>query len=205
MFYIQNMRSKREELKAKEKEAIRNLIIATGHELIRKCGLKGLTMRSIAESIDYSQSKIYEFFHNKDELCEVICDELSNRLLDIVSAIPKDKNPEKYLTELLKKVMAFHADYPHSDELLTLVCYGPQHFKVPEAFYELEKYSREALKNLRSPYIKTEEEILAALDTLRCFKIGTASLMTAETSLEAKKRIHAMSENVIKVLIRGWK
>ena len=191
--------------KVREKEAFRKLIIATGHELIAEQGLKGLTMRALAQTIEYSQSKIYEFFKNKDQLCEVICQELCEKLLVIVKKIPSDLEPEKYLTELIMKVMEFHTDYPHSEELFTLVCFGPQRFNIPQAYKEMEPYPTLAVKNLNSPYIQTEEEVLEALDIIRCFKIGIATLMASETSAGGKKRAYKMTENIIKVLIRGWK
>lgn len=193
-----------QERKMREKEAFRKLIIATGHDLIAMHGLKGLTMRSLAQSIEYSQSKIYEFFKNKDQLCEVICEELCEKLLAIVKTIP-DLPPAKYLTELIMKAMEFHADFPHSEELFTLVCFGPQRFKIPRAYQEMEIYPIQAVKNLNSPYIQTEEEVLIALDIIRCFKIGIATLMASETSVHGKKRAYAMTENIIKVLLRGWK
>lgn len=191
--------------KAREKEAFRKLIIATAHDLLATHGLKGLTMRALAQTIEYSQSKIYEFFKNKDQLCEVICEELCEILLAIVKTIPRDIEPSKYLTELIMKVMEFHADFPHSEELFTLVCFGPQRFKIPKAYLEMEVYPIEAVKNLNSPYIQTDDEVLIALDIIRCFKIGIATLMASETSVLGKKRAYRMTENIIKVLLRGWK
>lgn len=45
--------------------------------------------------------------------------------------------------------------------------------------------------------------MLVALDIIRCFKIGLASLIASESSIQGKKR--TLAENVIKVLLRGWK
>lgn len=194
-----------QERKAREREGFRKLLIATGHDLISKHGLQGLTMRALANTVEYSQSKIYEFFKNKDELCEVLCEELCQKLLNIIKEIPKDLKPEKYLTEMILKTVEFHASFPHSDELFTLVCFGPERFKTPQSYKEMEVYPIEAVKNLKSPYIKTDEEVLIALDIIRCFKIGISSLMASETSMQGKKRVHTMAENVVKVLLRGWK
>lgn len=193
------------ERRQKEKEAFRKLIIATAHELVSRHGLEGLTMRAVAHSVEYSQSKIYEFFKSKDQLCEVLCEELCEQLLAVVKEIPKSLPPDEYLTELIMKVVEFHADFPHSEQLFTLVCFGPRRFKIPPAYLEMEKYPVHAIKNLKSPYIKTEEDILIALDIIRCFKIGIAALMASETSIKGKKRAYTMAENVIQVLLRGWK
>lgn len=192
------------ERKEREKEAFRKLIIATAHEIVSKNGLEGLTMRALAQTIEYSQSKIYEFFKNKDQLCELLCEELCEKLLAIVKQISKELKPDQYLTKLILNVVEFHASYPHSEELFTLVCFGPKRFKVPQAYLEMEVYPIAAVKNLKSPYITTDEEVLIALDIIRCFKIGIATLMASETSIESKKRVYTMAENVVRVLIRGW-
>ena len=81
------------ERKAREKENLRKLIVANAHEILMKNGLEGLTMRSIANNIEYSQSKIYEFFANKDELCEVLCSEHCEKLLELLQKISKKMRP----------------------------------------------------------------------------------------------------------------
>lgn len=192
------------ERKKREKEAFRRLIIATAHECLAKDGLEGITMRGIAQVIEYSQSKIYEFFKNKDQLCEVLCEELCEKLLGIVKEIPKELQPDRYLTELILTVVEFHSAYPHSEELFTLVCFGPKRFKVPQAYLEMEVYPITAVKNLNSPFIKTDQEVLTALDIIRCFKIGIATLMGIETSIDGRKRVQTLAEETVKVLIRGW-
>ncbi len=193
------------ERKIREKENLRKLIVANAHEILMKRGLDGLTMRSIADHIEYSQSKIYEFFASKDELCEVLCKEHCEKLLGLLQKILDKKDPEKYLTNLILKTMEFHGSHPHSDTLLTLVCFGPQRFKIPEAFLEIEQLYVYALKNLKSPYLKTENDMLASLDILRSIFIGVSNLMVSETSLKGKTRGLEITENALKVLLRGWR
>lgn len=193
------------ERKIREKENLRKLILANAHEILMKDGLGGLTMRSIANNIEYSQSKIYEFFASKDELCEVLCKEHCEKLLEILQNVSDKMNPEKYLTTLIIKTMEFHGSHPHSDTLLTLVCFGPQRFKIPEAFLKMENLFVAALKNLKSPYLTSESDILASLDIIRCIFIGVSNLMVSETSSEGKSRGLAITENALKVLLRGWK
>lgn len=192
------------ERKIREKENLRKLIVANAHEILMKDGLGGLTMRSIANNIEYSQSKIYEFFASKDELCEVLCKEHCEKLLGILQSVSDKMGPEKYLTNLIIKTMEFHSSHPHSDTLLTLVCFGPQRFKIPEAFLEMENLFVSALKKLKSPYLTTERDILASLDIIRCIFIGVSNLMVSETSSEGKSRGLAITENALKVLLRGW-
>jgi AcrR family transcriptional regulator len=193
------------ERKIREKENLRKLIVANAHEILRKEGLDGLTMRSIANNIEYSQSKIYDFFASKDELCEVLCEEHCEKLLALLQKVSAKMDPEKYLTNLIIKTIEFHGSHPHSDTLLTLVCFGPQRFKIPGAFLEIENLFVRALKNLKSPYLTKESDILASLDIIRCIFIGVSNLMASETSLKGKSRGLEITENALKALLRGWK
>lgn len=127
------------------------------------------------------------------------------KLLEILQSVSDKIDPEKYLTNLIIKTMEFHGSHPHSDTLLTLVCFGPQRFKIPEAFLEMENLFVCALKNLKSPYLATESDILASLDIIRCIFIGVSNLMMSETSSEGKSRGLAITENALKVLLRGWR
>lgn len=193
------------ERKEREKELLRRLIIDTAHEILAKDGLEALTMRGISHIIEYSQSKIYEFFKSKDELCEVLCEDLCKQLLEVLKKISKDLSPEKYLTEILMKTIEFHSIHTHSDELFTLVCFAPERFKIPSAYFDMVKFPYDAVRRLKSPYIKNDHQILVALDIMRCFKIGLAKLMASDTSLSGKKRVFSLAEETIEVLLRGWK
>jgi hypothetical protein len=101
--------------------------------------------------------------------------------------------------------MEYHVANPHSDALLTYICFGPQRFKIPEDFLEIEKLFVSGLKNLKSPYLASEKDILASLDIIRCLFIGVSNLMLSEPSPEGKKRGLEITKNALDVLIRGWK
>ena len=105
--------------KVRERDSFRKLIVATAHELLLTQGLKGLTMRALANTIEYSQSKIYEFFKNKDQLCEVIFEELCEKMLNEMMTVPKDLPPGQYFTELNMKVIEFPTISPIQKSFLT--------------------------------------------------------------------------------------
>lgn len=191
--------------KSRERESLKKLILSCAHEIVRKGGLNALTMRAIADQIEYSQSKIYEFFSNKDQLCEVLCQDHCENLLNALRQISTTTKPDHYLNKLVKTTMEYHASNPHSDNLLTLVCFGPERFHPPEAFQTIEDLFIEALKNLKSPALKTQSELLSALDIIRCLFIGVSNLMVTETSLKGRMRGLDIIENALTTLLKGWK
>lgn len=188
------------ERKAREKEAFRQLVLDRAHEILKKEGLEALTMRSIANGIEYSQSKIYEFFENKDRLCETICEEFCKSLLKDLEKISPKLPADKYLKGLILKTLEFHAAHPHSDELFTLVCFGGNRFSIPLAFKKIEQYFKDALAKLKSPYLQTEKEIESGLNIIRCIFIGVATIRSASGVPR-----HQTAEKWIEALLRGWK
>jgi len=193
------------ERKAREKENLKKLIIDNAHNLLIQKGIEGLTMRLLADNIEYSQSKIYEFFANKDALCEAVCEELCNKYLAVLEKLPQSHDTESYLKELVTTTVEFHSSYPHSDALFTLVCFGPERFTIPPAFAQIEAIFIKALKGLNSPYLKSAEDINSALDVIRSIFISVSALINAETSLKGVNRALLMSKNAIATLIRGWR
>lgn len=192
------------ERKAREKAAFRKLVLDTAHTLLKIEGLEAIKMRTIAATIEYSQSKIYEAFSSKDELCEALCQDLSKKLLQRLKETETKHSPIEHLKDVFNKTTEFHLEYPHSDSLFTLIYFGSGRFKIPEALLLTENCFKEAVKQLNFPGIQSEKEISDALDIFRCIFVGVATLMSAETSLEGKKRVQAMSMNALQVLIKGW-
>lgn len=56
------------ERKQKEKDKLRQKILNTAKDILIEKGLGKLTMRAVAERIDYSPTTIYLYFKNKEEL-----------------------------------------------------------------------------------------------------------------------------------------
>jgi AcrR family transcriptional regulator len=56
------------ERREREKENLRVLIIEAARDLLSEKGLDGLSMRGIADRIEYSPATIYLYFRDKDEL-----------------------------------------------------------------------------------------------------------------------------------------
>lgn len=56
------------ERRGREREQLRQNIVVAARDLLLEQGLSGLSMRSIAERIEYSPATIYLYFKDKDEL-----------------------------------------------------------------------------------------------------------------------------------------
>jgi AcrR family transcriptional regulator len=56
------------ERREREKEALRTRIVESARDIVSEAGLDALSMRSIAERIEYSPGTIYLYFRDKNEL-----------------------------------------------------------------------------------------------------------------------------------------
>ena len=61
------------ERKEREKEDVRKKILDAAHDLFEAQGYENVTMRAVADAIEYSPTTIYLHFANKDALVEALC------------------------------------------------------------------------------------------------------------------------------------
>lgn len=73
------------ERREREKEQLRSQIVDAARDLLVERGLAALSMRAIAERIEYSPATIYLYFRDKDELVREVVHtgfEVMNRVVD---------------------------------------------------------------------------------------------------------------------------
>src|ERR1051325_9122200 len=66
--------------RAREKEALRQEILDAARELFAKEGYENVSMRKVAEKIEYSPTTIYLYFESKADLLYFICEETFAKL-----------------------------------------------------------------------------------------------------------------------------
>ncbi|WP_238882050.1 TetR/AcrR family transcriptional regulator [Clostridium sp. YIM B02551] len=91
------------ERRENEKETIKNKIIDAAKEILVEEGFEKLSIRKIANKIEYSPGIIYHYFKDKGEIISVMVGEGYKRILETISKVPLDReNPEKTLEEGLR-------------------------------------------------------------------------------------------------------
>ncbi|SEI98184.1 transcriptional regulator, TetR family [Dyadobacter koreensis] len=92
---------------------VRSDIVKTAKEIAREDGWTAVSIRKIAEVIEYSPPILYEYFESKDKLLEAIrvegFDFLQSEFIKIKSHF---RNPEKQLTEVARSIWAFAVQNP---------------------------------------------------------------------------------------------
>jgi AcrR family transcriptional regulator len=113
------------ERRVREREEKRRLILEAARELFLKEGFESVTMRRIAERIEYSPMALYQYFPKKEMLLAELCNETFaglTRKLVRMEAEPGD--PLTKLKKGLRIYIAFGIAHPH-DYILTFMTLTP--------------------------------------------------------------------------------
>jgi AcrR family transcriptional regulator len=104
--------------KQKEKESLRQEIMDAARELFVEKGYENVSMRKIAERIDYSPTTIYLYFDDKADLMTQICERTFAKLAHNIKSINKRfENPVEALRAGMTEYINFGLRHP-SDYLL---------------------------------------------------------------------------------------
>ncbi len=100
------------ERKERQKESLRLNILDAARDILLTEGYARLSMRGIAKRIEYSPTTIYLYFKNKEELLYHLCDEVFERLLDVLE---KAGVSEVSAMARLRAAMRSYIDYGLSE------------------------------------------------------------------------------------------
>lgn len=102
------------ERRARQKANIREEILDAARTLFVKEGYENVSMRKIAEKIEYAPGTIYLYFKDKAEILERLCDETFSKLLQKMHAINADpSDPLEGLRRGLRIYIQFGLDNPN--------------------------------------------------------------------------------------------
>lgn len=73
------------ERREREKEALRTRIVEAARDIVSEAGLEALSMRALAERIEYSPATLYLYFRDKDELIREVVIEGFRRMGECMS------------------------------------------------------------------------------------------------------------------------
>lgn len=145
--------------RAREKEVLRQKILDTARELFVKHGYDGVTLRKIAESIEYAPGTIYSYFADKEQLMRALC------LADweaFEQSFPRDAQPADPLAAidgLGAAYIAFALRHPNQYRLMFMTP------KPPELKQELDEETLAARGDpTRDGYALLKSTVQAAID-----------------------------------------
>ncbi len=100
--------------RAREKEDLRGEILDAARTLFVKEGYESVSIRKIADKIEYSPGTIYLYFRDKADILDRICEETFAKLIRKMEAIKSDKSaPVDRLKRGLRTYIQFGLDNPN--------------------------------------------------------------------------------------------
>ena len=107
------------ERKERQKENLRQEIFDAASELFAQEGYANVSMRKIAEQIEYSPTTIYLYFKDKNELLKFICEETFAKLGEQIREISEPETDEiEALRKGLLAYVNFGLEHPNHYEVV---------------------------------------------------------------------------------------
>ncbi|SRR5712692_8113949 len=99
--------------RARQKTFLRQQILDAARELLVRDGYEKLSMRRVAQRIDYSPTAIYLHFKDKQELVSSLCDETFARLVRELETLPDEfPDPLARLRKGMERYISFGLKHP---------------------------------------------------------------------------------------------
>jgi AcrR family transcriptional regulator len=208
------------ERREREKEALRTRIVEAARDILSEEGLDGLSMRALAERIEYSPATIYLYFRDKDDLLREVVSEGFRRLGEYSAAQIEAAGPEATAAERHRALGRAYARFA-----LENTAYFRVMFELPSV--PRAQCLRDLPPGAAAPH-PPEHSWCALVDSVRAsMDAGTLRVADAEQgavvswglihgltslylsghlarSVPDPESLHAQVEQAIKRISRGW-
>jgi AcrR family transcriptional regulator len=101
------------ERREREKSETRDKILDAARELFVTEGYEGVSMRRVAEKIEYSPTAIYVHFADKNELFHELCQQDFGRLAEVFQGSALSNDPIERLRQIGRTYVEFGMHYPN--------------------------------------------------------------------------------------------
>ncbi|HET7288842.1 MAG TPA: TetR/AcrR family transcriptional regulator [Thermodesulfobacteriota bacterium] len=136
------------ERREREKLAVRKEILDAARELFLKEGYESVSMRKIADKIEYSPTTIYLYFDDKAQLVHSLCEEAFVKLVKMFETLGGDlSDPVSALKKCGRAYIEFGLKYPNDYKVTFMLNLRPD--KSPEEYLREDSMGMRAYGYLR--------------------------------------------------------
>jgi AcrR family transcriptional regulator len=116
------------ERREREKSETRDKILDAARELFVTEGYEGVSMRKVAEMIEYSPTAIYVHFADKEQLFRELCHQDYARLAQVFQSSAMSADPIERLKKIGATCAEFGTRYPNHYKFMFMTPHPPQEF-----------------------------------------------------------------------------
>jgi AcrR family transcriptional regulator len=107
-----------EERRQRERDEVRERILDAARQIFIECGYEGVTMRKIAERIEYSPTTIYLYFADKETLFREMCNTDFRNLAKAFQSVSLIADPIERIRAAARTYIHFGVEYPNHYRLM---------------------------------------------------------------------------------------
>jgi AcrR family transcriptional regulator len=111
------------ERREREKAAFREQVLEAARKIVLKEGFEALTMRRIADAIEYAPGTIYLYFKSRDEIAAELTQRGFEELLRAFAPAARVIDPVKRLNKLGELYIKFGLEHPEAYRLIFMESY----------------------------------------------------------------------------------
>jgi len=113
------------ERREREKSETREKILDAARELFVAEGYEGVSMRRVAEKIEYSPTAIYVYFADKQQLFHELCQQDYARLAEVIQSSEMSLDPIERLKQIGRTYTEFGVRYPNHYKFMFMTPHPP--------------------------------------------------------------------------------
>ncbi|MGH9712059.1 MAG: TetR/AcrR family transcriptional regulator [Candidatus Acidiferrales bacterium] len=194
------------ERRIREKESLRQEILDAARELFIEEGYESVSMRRIAEKIEYSPTTIYLYFQDKAELLNSICAETFERLvLRLERSRERFRDPIERMREGLREYVEFGLQNPQHYRVTFMVSHPQASNECNDAqaagFRAYEHLRQSVVECIRAGRFR-DVNVDVASQALWSGVHGVTSLLIANTKFPFVER-NQLIDMVVDTLVQG--
>jgi AcrR family transcriptional regulator len=176
----------RTQRREREKAAFREEVLAAARAIVLEEGFEALTMRKIAEAVEYAAGTIYLYFESRDAIAFELCQRGFEELRAALAPAALIADPEKRLREMGRLYVLFGIERSETYRLIFM----------EDAKYASAIFAKRA-DDADSPGMQALHLLVATIDELR----GTGRLVSDASSKELAETIWAGVHGIVSLAI----
>src|ERR1700722_1775054 len=176
-----------QERRAREKKELRQEILDAARDLFVREGFEHVSMRKIAEKIEYSPTTIYLYFQDKADLVDCLCEETLARLVRKQTQIDQAiADPVERLKRGLRSYIEFGLKHPNHYKMSFMMS---ELFEDPDRAVRSRAMGEKAFDHLRQGLAQcVQQRLIAVADIEATAQVLWATIHGLTSLLIAKPR-----------------
>jgi AcrR family transcriptional regulator len=196
----------------RDREAVHRAILDAARELFVSEGYQNVSIRKIAERIEYSPAAIYGYFPSKDDIFFALAEEGFHLLSDRDDPGRRDYlqslEPVDRIREMFWHVYEFSREHPQYFALMFVDRYVPRISREYERFAFLRDMKREAIARIQECIdVKAFPSTIDAAVACRMLMMGVLGVAAMQLSdrLGPSEQADVLARDVLNTLLSGLK